>query len=575
MFLSTLRKVDLILLHAPSIYDFRKIPNLLGPISDVIPSTPIFEMYPIGFSSIVHHLRKHRHSVRIINLAYRMLDDPGFDVEKFISKLKTKAFGIDLHWLPHAHGSIEIAKICKKYHPEIPIMFGGYSSTYFHKELIQYPEVDFVLRGDTTEEAVRQLLVKIINKENNYSTISGLTWLDSKNNVVANTIEQYSADLEQNSNEYKYLFKMAVKYFDLKNMTAIRDWWEYPITVVMTCRGCTQNCAICGGSQKALTGYIARKKLSQRKPELVANDIGRISKFTRAPIFVVGDLHQTGYDYAMTFFKQLKKYKVKNELVFELFTGAKQEFFDWLANAVPNFNFEMSPESHDSEIRKASGKHYPNEAMEKNIEWAFERGCKKFDIFFIIGLPYQTYDSVMETVDYCEYLVRKFGKRLVPFISPLAPFLDPGSLAYEQPDKYGYTIRFHKLADYRRALLQPSWKHVFNYETKWMDRETIVQATYAAGERLTQIKAHYGLISSEKSQHTLENLKRARERHQKIEALDLDNDFSVLKSEDLEKLNLHMDQDSISTICHKHELRWPQARRSFNFAAIIKAILFE
>lgn len=43
---------DVILLHPPSVYDFRRKTMLYGPISDVIPSSPIFEMYPIGFTSI-------------------------------------------------------------------------------------------------------------------------------------------------------------------------------------------------------------------------------------------------------------------------------------------------------------------------------------------------------------------------------------------------------------------------------------------------------------------------------------------------------------------------------------------
>ena len=50
-------KPDLVLLHAPSVHDFRKLPILFGPISDLVPSTPIFEMYPVGFSSISEHLQ--------------------------------------------------------------------------------------------------------------------------------------------------------------------------------------------------------------------------------------------------------------------------------------------------------------------------------------------------------------------------------------------------------------------------------------------------------------------------------------------------------------------------------------
>src|SRR5512141_961514 len=142
---------DLVLLHAPSVYDFREKSILYGPVSDLVPSTPVFEMYPIGFTTIAEYLERHGLRVRIVNLAVQMLRDARFDVEQHLAKLDAAAFGIDLHWLPHAHGAIEVARIVKRLHPNRPVIFGGFSSTYFHQELIQYPAVDFVVRGDSTE----------------------------------------------------------------------------------------------------------------------------------------------------------------------------------------------------------------------------------------------------------------------------------------------------------------------------------------------------------------------------------------------------------------------------------------
>ena len=49
---------DLILLHAPSVYDFRQKTILYGPVSDLIPPSPVFEMYPIGLTSIAEYLEK-------------------------------------------------------------------------------------------------------------------------------------------------------------------------------------------------------------------------------------------------------------------------------------------------------------------------------------------------------------------------------------------------------------------------------------------------------------------------------------------------------------------------------------
>ena len=96
--------VDLVLLHPPSVYDFRKTGILFGPISDVIPSTPVFEMYPMGLTTIAGHLEEEGFNVEIVNVAYRMIADPAYDAAADIARHDPMIFGIDLHWLPHAHG---------------------------------------------------------------------------------------------------------------------------------------------------------------------------------------------------------------------------------------------------------------------------------------------------------------------------------------------------------------------------------------------------------------------------------------------------------------------------------------
>jgi hypothetical protein len=137
-------KMDLVLLHAPSVYDFRKESILYGPISDLVPSTPVFELYPIGFTTIAEYLERYGYRVRIVNLAVRMLNEPRFNPEKVIRSLEPLAFGIDLHWMAHAHGAIEVARLAKKYHPETPVILGGFSASYFHRELLrEYPAVDY------------------------------------------------------------------------------------------------------------------------------------------------------------------------------------------------------------------------------------------------------------------------------------------------------------------------------------------------------------------------------------------------------------------------------------------------
>ena len=562
-------KPDLILLHAPSVYDFRKLPILFGPISDLVPSTPIFEMYPVGFSSIAEHLERNGIHVRIINLALRMLKDDHFDAARLIAKLHPRAFGIDLHWLPHAHGSLEIAALCKKHHPDIPVIFGGYSATYFHQDLIRYPQVDFVIRGDSAEEPLRQLLVAL--KENkSLGEVPNLTWKDGKKEVHANPLTHVLLALDEYSNNYSNLFRSAMKYLDLKSLIPIHDWWEYPITAVMTCRGCTHNCVFCGGSRFGLDRFCSRESCAFRSPEKVADDILSISRYTNAPIFVVGDLRQAGESYGQTLLSRIRPVRPKNQVVLELFTPAAESYFQMVAEAFPNFNFETSPESHDEKVRRATGKFYTNEEMEKSIRFALDSGCSKFDVFFMIGLPQQTPASVMETIDYCEYLMKTFGRRLNPFISPLAPFLDPGSIAFEKADEVGYRVFCKNLEDYRKALLAPSWKYTLSYETKWMARDDIVESSYQAGLRLNRLKEHFGLLEKETADRTEKRILLAREMIRKVDEIIFLG--APERRQRLMALKETFDRVSMSTVCDKEEIKWPVFRWRLNFPNIIRAL---
>ena len=562
-------KPDLVLLHAPSVYDFRKRPILFGPISDLVPSTPIFEMYPVGFSSISEHLERNGIRVRIINLALRMLKDERFDAEKLISSLRPRAFGIDLHWLPHAHGSLEVAALCKKHHPDIPVIFGGYSASYFHEELIRYPQTDFVVRGDSAEEPLRQLMAAL-KKSGSPEGIPNLTWKDEKKRVRVNPLTHVLPALDEYSNNYPNLFRSAVKYFDLKSLIPIHDWWEYPITAVMTCRGCTHNCVFCGGSQFGLKRFYSRDSCAYRSPAKVADDIISISRYTNAPIFVVGDLRQAGESYARTLLSRVSTIRPRNQVVLELFTPAPESYFREVAAAFPNFNFEASPESHDEIVRRATGKFYTNEEMEQSIRSALDHGCSKFDVFFMIGLPRQTPASVLETIDYCEHLMKTFGRRLNPFISPLAPFLDPGSIAFEKSEEVGYRVSCKTLEDYRQALLAPSWKYTLSYETRWMTRADIVESSYEAGLRLNRLKDRFGLLDKETAARTEGRILLARELIHKVDEIVLLQEPE--RSLQLLALKESFDRASMSTVCDKEEIKWPVFRWRLNFPNILRAL---
>ncbi len=564
-------KKDLILLHAPSVYDFRRDTIMFGPISDVVPSSPAFEMYPLGITSIAETLEQNGFNVQIVNIAYQMLRNNDYNPEKVIAAMHPAAFGIDLHWLPHVHGSIELAKLCKKYHPDIPVIFGGLSASYYHLELVAYPWVDFVVRGDSTEEPVLQLM-RALRSNLPVDKIPNLTWKKAGGSPVVNPLTHVPADLDYVSVPcYSYVVRSVFKYANLHNTVPYLDWLNYPLTALLTARGCTQNCSICGGSQFAYKNICNRDKPAYRSPQSLLRDIRLIQKLGRAPVFVLHDLRQAGQKYVDELVSLFRQEKIKNELILELFWAAGDEYFAKIAAAVPKFSLEMTLETHVESIRMLNGKFAcSNEEVENTIASALKHGCRKIDIFFMAGIPQQTYRQVVDCVDYCRHLLEKFegDSRLAFFIAPLAPFLDPGCLAFEFPEKYGYRLFYRTLEEHRQALTKPSWKYVLSYETEKMTRDEIVRSTYEAALKLNALKFEFGLID-ENVYHQIEfRIKSALQVMAEIDRI-MEIADEEKKQKELRALKNKVEQINRHTICGQDELKWPINRRFSNLASIL------
>jgi B12-binding domain/radical SAM domain protein len=564
---------DLIFLHAPTVYDFRERPTLWGPTSDLVPSEPIFDMYPVGFSTMAAYLGKAGIRTRIANLAAAMVRSERFDAERFIARRGARVFGIDLHWLPHAHGSLAMAELVKRHHPDAPVLFGGFSASYFHDELIRYPQVDYVLRGDSTEEPLRQLMEYLLSSPGAVdaavlSQIPNLTWQDEDGRVRANPQAYVPPSLDHLDMDYRQMVRSVVRSGDFFNHVPFDHWMDYPVMAALTVRGCRHNCGYCGGSAYASRLISERDAPAYRSPEKLAEDLFRMYEISRGPAFILGDIRQAGMDHARRFLRAVEGYP--GQAMLEVFTPMSREFAEELADALPNFVIEFSPESHDRRVREAIHKNFSNEEIERTIEACLDVGCRRFDLFFMTGLPKQTAESVLEGVDYCENLLERFDDgRFIPFVGPLAPFVDPGSLFYEKPDEYGYDIRYRTLEEHRQALLAPTWKHILNYETRWMSRDDIAAVTYEAGQRLNALKARFGLVEPEVAAETEARIERAVSLMARIDELmarcgpeDLERELQALKPQ--------IDRANTSTVCEKTELDLPFDITAFNWPRLFR-----
>lgn len=556
-------QIDLLLLHGPSVYDFRRRAILYGPVSDLIPSSPVFEMYPLGFLTMTSYLEERGLHVRVVNLALRMMNDRRFDVPAFLARLNPAAVGIDLHWLPHAHGAVEIARLVKQAHPQAPVIFGGLSATYFHEELIQCPAIDYVLRGDCTEPYLYELLCCLAAGQSP-ARVPNLTWKEG-GAVRVNGTATHPESLDYVDIDPQRMVEMVLRYRDLQSVLPFNGWWQNPITAVFTVKGCTHECVTCGGSGAACALISRRAQPLFRSPQNLVQNMRAISRISKGPIFLVGDLCQAGADYAYAVLDLLAAANIKNEITFEFFAMPPLALLWAIDAAVTNWSIELSPESHDEAIRRAQDRTtaYSNADLEAVIAAAQRLRCHRIDVFFMIGLPQQTRASVMQMVEYCEHLFQISDRRLSCFISPLGPFIDPGSWGYEEPERHGYRLLAHTLEEHRQLLVQPSWDRILNYETQWMSREDLFAVTYDAGEALNRLKLQYGRIPKARGEAVARHIARTRALKERLDA------GGPAGAADEAQLRGEIYTYSVSTVCDKRELFWKRHLLNFHVLRIL------
>lgn len=560
-----MQTLDMTYIHAPATYDFRERSIMYGPVSDMVPSTPIFEMYPLGLTTLCEYLERHGLRARIYNLASMMLNKKNFDVEKNLAKLDSRMFGIDLHWMPHCHGSVEVAKILKRLHPHTPVSFGGLSATIFHEDLIKYDCIDYVVRGDSTEEPMRRLVERIARAQRTHtpvgdlSDIPNLTWKDETGAVHINPLSWVPDTMDAISLDYAYPMKGVLRHHDMTSYLPMKGWLQYPVTASLTCRGCARNCATCGGSAYAFKNHFGRRRVAWRDPSLLIRDIENVQNHVWGPIFVLNDFLQAGEDYTRRFVTGLKG-KVKNPIGFEFFgpPPGGDEFYQMLDDNLGSWSVEISAESHDDDVRKAFGKgHYKMAELEDTIVDALSHpNCERFDLYFMTGIPKQTAESVRETGAYVQHLYERvnYDPRLVVMTSPMAPFLDVGSIVFDNPEKYGYRLRARTFEEHRERMILPSWKHIMNYESTYMSADEMVEATYDAALDINRIKGTHGIIDGAMAAGVDARIRQAREQMRRLDDVLLngtgriDVRMAALK-EEFERL-------SENTMAEKSELNW-------------------
>ncbi len=489
---------DTILLHPPAIYDFRKRVIMPGPLTDV--KRIQYNKVALGVLSIADYLDRSGYKVVVDNLADRMVQDDGFDVERHIKNMEAKVYAVGLHWHHHSQGALEIARLCKDLHPDSKVIMGGLTATCFQAELInKYPFVDAVIKGES-EKPFKSFL-ETLESGGSWENVPNLTYRKTDGNIQSNALMCPDETLD----DYEFT------RFDLLEPDS-SVFGNIPRASLVVCRGCTHNCVTCGASAYSYKRYLGRSKPAFRSPRKIVDDIRKLNAQGIYQVGLYQDPRMGGEDYWMELFDELKEatdLKIER-LSVDLLAAADEEFIRAVAMTGIETILYFCPDTGCEMVRKRQGRGYTNADILNTIKLC-HRYHLAVTVFFSSGLSGETLDNINDTWELWQQInaldKAAIGKGCMgniscrvladgPIMGPI--IIEPGSLSYDYPDKYGYKVIYKTLEDYIEALNQPSWHQWINYETDQLDRHGLTELTHEAGEQFIRMRINNGAYNPAK-----------------------------------------------------------------------------
>lgn len=492
---------DIILIHPPAHYDFRRKPLFTGALGRSVESVQ-FTKVPIGMLSLAEYQDRHGFKVIIDNLGDRMVTSPEFDVEEHLKNLSASMFAIGLHFQQHAQGAIEIARLIKKYHPHSPVIMGGLTATCYHTEIVEkFSYVDAVIRAEAEKPLLE--LLKAYEKKGRITSTPNLTYRTDEGDICVTPLMPASLDLD----DYEFTrFDLIEPKTSIYPPDSIHRW------SLEVCRGCIYNCSICGGSAYTYKKHLGMRRPAFRSPAKIVADMKKLNDQGIRFIGLFQDMRMAGKQYCQELIDGIVKEKPEIErLSLDLLVPADEQFIREISRIGRKVIFHLCPDTGSEEVRRLLGRPYSNKALLETV-----RTCHQYQIpvtnFFSVGLAGETEEQMQQTWDLWAQLDRmdhearikgNFGdiEEAVPIggqiLGPIV--LDPGSMASDTPEKFGFKLLYENFEAYHQALSQASWHQWINYETEVKGKREILEMIFQSIEFTIDQRERYGFFGKQEA----------------------------------------------------------------------------
>jgi len=447
-----MEQIDCLIIHTPNLLGNSIKNNIISKIVNFSKNTlstnkrdfgTAISLLPMGTFAIADLLTKKGYKTKIINLALESNDK----YLNIILKNQPKVIAFTLHWSLSTKSVINLIKKIKKQTPNSYIVLGGYTASYFHKQILsKVKEIDSIIRGDS-EEPIVKLVDSILKNNFNLSKINNLSW--KNNNFIKINKQGYVAsksDLDKlNFTNFKLLHNYkSYCYLNpyIKNKKSRDKLFYAPIG-----RGCPVNCSFCGGSKFSQKIINNRTNVCFRSIKKTVEMITKIKDMGFNSIYISFDPYNLSNKYYLNLFRNLKIEKIDLNIIFESWGLPNKSFIKSYNNIKSDNSFlVISPFSGSERIRKLNkGTYYSNYQYINTFE-KLRHNNIKFKTCYGARQPFEKIKDFKKTILFNNLVKKRFNNLLESEILPIQ--LDIASLAYENPDYFELKLLKKKFSDF-------------------------------------------------------------------------------------------------------------------------------
>ena len=409
----------------------------------------------MGIFSLADTLERNGIRAEIVHLGVEKRLKPDFNILDDLAANGARIVALSAHWFFQLPDSLELARQVKAALPDAIVVVGGFTASFFAKELVEkHKFLDVVVRGDGELPLLRLCEAQLGGNVGALSSIPNLVFRDSDGRVKATPFEhtvgkeEFAAynfsnlKLLRHHKEYLSLTFQPTKRF--KDRLSTGAGGIFPL---QTGRGCPFNCTYCGGSLEAQRRIFRRERPLFRPVDGVLVSIREVMEYGCKSFYICFDPERSGA-YYRELFKRIRREKLELRMAFGCWNLPSKEFLDEFKDTFIDGSFEISPETGNQALRDANkgATSFTNQELRECLAYIEKKDliCQLYFGYFLSG---DTLETVMETQRYARSLESDHCESFY-----LAFSTDPASRFYLSPKEHDIDIDVHSLEDYLEVL---------------------------------------------------------------------------------------------------------------------------